>query len=58
MKKTFVCPHCRGVLNPNVKILLVADTGKDRAWSCSARNRATPSTCATPAWVRSSAPVP
>jgi hypothetical protein len=24
MKNTFVCPHCHGVLNPNVKILLVA----------------------------------
>ena len=24
MKNTFVCPHCQGVLNPNVKILLVA----------------------------------
>ncbi|MDX2472786.1 MAG: hypothetical protein QNL91_03690 [Candidatus Krumholzibacteria bacterium] len=30
MKNTFVCPHCQGVLNPNVKILLVADTKKDR----------------------------
>lgn len=30
MKKTFACPHCRGVLNPNVKILLVADTGKGK----------------------------
>jgi len=28
MKKTFVCPHCQGVLNPNVKILLIADTGQ------------------------------
>ncbi len=24
MKNSFVCPHCKGVLNPNVKILLVA----------------------------------
>ncbi len=24
MKNSFVCPHCQGVLNPNVKILLVA----------------------------------
>ncbi len=29
MKNTFVCPHCQGVLNPNVKILLVA-AGKRR----------------------------
>ncbi len=28
MKKKFVCSHCQGVLNPNVKILLIADTGK------------------------------
>ncbi len=28
MKNTFVCPHCQGVLNPNVKILLIADTGE------------------------------
>ena len=28
MKNIFVCPHCQGVLNPNVKILLVADTGQ------------------------------
>ena len=24
MRNTFVCPHCHGVLNPNVKITLVA----------------------------------
>jgi hypothetical protein len=30
MKNTFVCPHCQGVLNPNVKILLVADTSRAR----------------------------
>ena len=24
MKNTFVCPHCQGVLNPNVKIVLAA----------------------------------
>lgn len=30
MKNTFACPHCQGVLNPNVKILLVADTGQAR----------------------------
>jgi hypothetical protein len=24
MKSKFVCPHCQGVLNPNLKILLVA----------------------------------
>jgi len=28
MKNRFVCPHCGGVLNPNVKILLVAATGR------------------------------
>jgi hypothetical protein len=30
MKDTFVCPHCQGVLNPNVKIALVAETKKAR----------------------------
>ncbi len=30
MKKKFVCPHCKGVLNPNVKIILLADTGEAR----------------------------
>ena len=29
MKNTFVCPHCQGVLNPSVKLLLVA-VNKDR----------------------------
>ncbi len=28
MKNKFVCPRCQGVLNPNVKILLIADMGK------------------------------
>lgn len=30
MKNLFVCPHCQAVLNPNVKILLVASYGKKR----------------------------
>ena len=30
MKNLFVCPHCQSVLNPNVKILLVASYGKKR----------------------------
>ncbi|MCB1183716.1 hypothetical protein KDM41_09790 [bacterium] len=30
MKNTYVCPHCQGVLNPNVKILLVAEFRKSR----------------------------
>ncbi len=30
MKKSFTCPHCQGVLNPNVKILLVAAGKKHR----------------------------
>ena len=28
MKNTFVCPHCQGVLNPNVKVLLVAKANR------------------------------
>lgn len=29
MKKTYLCPHCRAVLNPNVKIVFViANEGK------------------------------
>ncbi len=30
MKNTFVCPHCEGVLNPNVKIFLIAATKRGR----------------------------
>ncbi len=30
MKNIFVCPRCQGVLNPNVKILLIADTGQSK----------------------------
>ena len=30
MKNTFACPHCEGVLNPHVKILLVAETKRCR----------------------------
>lgn len=30
MKNTFVCPHCQGVLNPNVKIVLAVETKKDK----------------------------
>jgi len=30
MKKTYVCPHCRAVLNPNVKIIFVVDDGTKR----------------------------
>lgn len=30
MKNKFVCPHCQGVLNPNVKILLLVDAGRAR----------------------------
>lgn len=30
MKNTFVCPHCQGVLNPNVKIVLAANCQRKR----------------------------
>lgn len=30
MKKVYLCPHCRAVLNPNVKIIFVVDDGKRR----------------------------
>jgi hypothetical protein len=30
MKNLFVCPHCQAVLNPNVKITLAAQHGRQR----------------------------
>ncbi len=30
MKKSYLCPHCRAVLNPNVKIVLAVDAGGER----------------------------
>ncbi|MBU0740716.1 hypothetical protein KKG45_10590 [bacterium] len=30
MKKAYICPHCKAVLNPNVKIIFVVDDGKHR----------------------------
>ena len=31
MKNVFTCPHCKAVLNPNVKILLVVGYSEKRA---------------------------
>jgi hypothetical protein len=30
MKRLYTCPHCEGVLNPNVKIILAAASGATR----------------------------
>lgn len=30
MNKNYVCPHCRAVLNPNVKIVFVVERGDHR----------------------------
>ncbi|HPF36402.1 MAG TPA: hypothetical protein P5571_05665 [Candidatus Krumholzibacteria bacterium] len=31
MNKNYLCPHCRAVLNPNVKVVLVAERNDRRA---------------------------
>jgi len=30
MKKTYLCPHCNAVLNPNEKIIFIVDDGENR----------------------------
>ena len=30
MKRRYLCPHCRAVLNPNVKVVCVVDDGERR----------------------------
>ncbi len=30
MKKTYYCPHCNAVLNPNEKVIFVVDDGEHR----------------------------
>ncbi len=30
MKKTYLCPHCNAVLNPNEKIVFIVDDGDQR----------------------------
>ena len=30
MKKSYLCPHCKAVLNPNVKIIFVVNDGERR----------------------------
>jgi len=30
MKKVYLCPHCKAVLNPNVKIIFIVDDGENR----------------------------